>query len=192
MELRSRLKLPTELHSHIISYLSFPENVHLKITCRYFYGLVTFDHAAQISAETSPYAIDKGLYACHSCERLRASHWFADSMLRRKRRRGGFNARKRLYVEYGTRPAGKTAVQRYTPGTHIEIQGVYHVICVRCRQFTLGMTDMHGKRWPFCEPCGLSCGVKPQRTWMEDSDSYSNDSRTWNEREMDMIQTESI
>lgn len=39
---------------------------------------------------------------------------------------------------------------RYSPGTHIQNQGVHHVICLDCRHFARGVTDGNGRHTPFC------------------------------------------
>ena len=59
-------------------------------------------------------------------------------------------------------------VQGYSPGAHIQIQGMHHAICLGCERLTLGMTDVYGERQSACEQSGLRIGVKPQNTWMEE------------------------
>lgn len=59
MEPASFLGLPVELHGQVIDNLSFPDNISLKATCRYFSDLIIFEHAEQIKAEASLYAISR-------------------------------------------------------------------------------------------------------------------------------------
>lgn len=145
------LGLPSELHPEIVKSLSFPDNVNLKRTCKYFQDLIRFSHAEQIEAETSPYAIAKDVYACVGCQRLRPAHMFADNMLRAKRRKGGVEASKRFCVECGT--TTQKNIQGYSPGAHISIRGVHHVICLRCRRFDRGAQDGQGRNASYCLLC---------------------------------------
>ncbi|EXA53639.1 hypothetical protein FOVG_01377 [Fusarium oxysporum f. sp. pisi HDV247] len=145
------LGLPSELHTEIVKNLSFPDNANLKRTCTYFQDLIQFRHAEQIEAETSPYAMAKNVYACVGCQRLRPAPMFADNMLRAKRRKGGVEASKRFCVECGT--TTQKTIQGYSPGAHISIQGVHHVICLRCRRFDRGAQDEQGINVPYCLPC---------------------------------------
>jgi len=149
----SLLGLPSELHSEIVENLSFPDNVNLQRTCRYFRGLIEFDHTAQVEAESSPYAVAKDIYACVGCRRLRPAHKFADNMLGAKRRKGGPKASKRFCVECGTAPHQKEFIQGYSPGTHISIQRVHHVICCSCRRFDRGGKDEQGRNISYCQSC---------------------------------------
>lgn len=153
MEPVSFLGLPIELHGQVIDNLSFPDNVSLKATCRYFSDLIIFEHAEQIKAESSLYAFLKDLYACCGCSRLRFSHKFADNMLKKKRRRGEPEASRRFCIECGTAPQGEKSSTRYCPGAHIQIQGVHHVICLDCRHFARGVSDGDGTHTPFCPRC---------------------------------------
>ena len=147
----SLLGLPAELHAEIIDHLSFPDNANLKRTCRYFRDLVTFGHAEQIEAESSPCAIDNRLYACVGCLRLRSCGKFADNMIKAKRRRRGPDAEKRFCVECGTAPLKERFIQGYAPGAIIIIRRVKHAICVECEQFGRVMPDSRDRYT--CLPC---------------------------------------
>ena len=153
MEPASFLGLPAELHGRVIDNLSFPDNVSLKATCRYFRDLVVFGHAEQLKAESTPYAISRDLYACSGCSRLRHSRKFADNMLKRRRRRNGPGAHGRFCVECGTTPREGTCSTRYTPGAHIQLRGAHHVICLDCRRFSEGAMDAEGTARSFCPAC---------------------------------------
>lgn len=149
----SFLGLPIELHGQVIDSLSFPDNVSLEATCRYFRDLIVFNHTEQIKAESCSYAISKDLYSCCGCSRLRFSHKFADQMLKKKRQRGGPEARRRFCIECGTTPQGEKSSTRSPPRTHIQIQGVHHVVCLECRRFATGATDRDGRNTPCCPHC---------------------------------------
>ena len=117
----SFLGLPIELHGQVIDNLSFPDNVSLKATCTYFRDLIIFQHAEQVKAESSLYAISKDLYACCGCSRLRFSNQFADNMLKKKRRRGEPEAFRHFCIECGTAPHGEKSSTRYCPGAYIQV-----------------------------------------------------------------------
>ncbi|KAH8746626.1 hypothetical protein F5883DRAFT_363699, partial [Diaporthe sp. PMI_573] len=156
--------LPYELHCEIVKHLLFPDNVSLKRTCRYFRDLIEFSPAEQVEVESSPYAVAKDIYACIGCQRLRFAHKFADNMLRAKRRKGGPEASKRFCVECGTAPRQERLIQGYSPGTHISIQGVHHVICRRCRRFDRGWEDGQCRNTSYC----LLCAAENERLRAQD------------------------
>lgn len=120
-------ELPSELQSEIAYNLTFPDNANLKRTCRQFCGLIHLDQAAQMEAENSPYAVEKGLFACSDCRRLLPSQRFADKMIKRSRRRGGSEAWTRFCVDCGVTPRGQNCSRRYTPGAHISIQSMHYL-----------------------------------------------------------------
>ncbi|TLS21501.1 uncharacterized protein PpBr36_10397 [Pyricularia pennisetigena] len=78
------------------------------------------------------------LYGCYGCLRLRKADRFADNQLRKKRRRFGAESLKRFCIECGLEVReGRLPAVRYVKGNQIDIQGVAHVICMKCGIFAL-------------------------------------------------------
>ncbi|PQK11672.1 hypothetical protein BB8028_0003g02960 [Beauveria bassiana] len=161
------LELPVELQVEIFGRLAFPDNVNLKYTCRGLYDLINFDHTAQMEAENSKYAVEKRLFVCNDCHRMRRSHQFADKMIKKSRRRGGSEALTRFCIDCGVTPKGEKNSLRYTPGSHISIQGVHHVICQACQAFTRGAQRNDGVNLPYCLRCCRGQHAEDQRREIE-------------------------
>lgn len=150
----SFLRLPPELHLYIASFLTFPDNVHLKLTCTYLNDLIpSLTHVELLEAECTSYAASYDLWSCRYCLRLRPESKFADRMLRRGRGRLGRDAGKRFCVDCGIQPRSGEA--RYGPGAQIMVQGGLYVICLECRMFGPCRADRFGKGTPYCVNCSL-------------------------------------
>lgn len=152
----SLLGLPTELQDYVIQYLDFPDVIFLKMTCRRFNSLIRpLNHGELLKAEHSIYSTDRRIYACRDCLRLRPASKFADNMLAAIRIKGRFlyfTAARRFCVECGVNPRnGATA--RYSPGSHIVVQGVHYVICQTCKCFKRGVTVAPGINISKCRNC---------------------------------------
>ncbi len=58
------------------------------MTCNYFHAIIKpLKHIQLLAAETTEFAIEKDVYACCYCLRLRLGFRFADKMLKKKRNR---------------------------------------------------------------------------------------------------------
>ncbi|KAL2869243.1 F-box domain protein [Aspergillus lucknowensis] len=153
------LSLPPELHLLIISNLSFPDLTCLKVTCSYFYHLIPpMSHEELLEAECTAFAIDKDLYACRYCLRLRSGGRFADRMLRRRRGRRGRHAGRRFCVQCGLKPRGDSGEARYGPGAQVVMMGTAYVLCAECRRLGVAGMQRVGAMQPgalshLCEQC---------------------------------------
>ncbi|KAL4872843.1 hypothetical protein BDV12DRAFT_161605 [Aspergillus spectabilis] len=134
------LTLPPELHLLIITHLPFPSSVSLKLTCTYFHATIPPLTTSQLlKIEESTFAINQDLYACRYCRRLRPGYKFADRMKKKGRGRRGHDSEKRFCVECGLQPRGERGEARYSRGAQVIIQGVFHVLCIECGKFVVGM-----------------------------------------------------
>lgn len=148
------MSLPPEIHLLISHYLSFPWDIHLKLTSSYFNSLLPrLSHEELLQAEKSRYATSRHLYACRYCLRLRPAEQFAARMLEHRRSRGGRDAQKRFCVECGLAPRGESQEARYGRGAVINIQGVLYVVCMTCRQLGIACRGEFGHKSYFCESC---------------------------------------
>jgi hypothetical protein len=143
--------LPLELQEQVIRKLEFPDIIFLRMTCRHFNNIVKpLTHAELLVAERTEVTIWKDLYACRYCLRLRPASKFADKMLKKKRRQSGCDSSNRFCVECGIKSG--PGITRYTRGSQIIVQGVSHVICIRCGEFEEGGVD-NGKNTSECLNC---------------------------------------
>ena len=211
--------LSLELQEQIIRELAFPDIVFLKMTCRHFDAVIkALTHAQLLQAEKTEFAIRQDVYACRDCLRLRPASSFADNMLKRKKRRYGQEDHKRFCVECGVQPRPRTT--RYTRGSHIVIQNVFYVFCIRCGAFKEGAKD-DCENTSECQMCWMRTRAykeglrqreeeyrrsqerarlkaeqitrRAKRRELLGSDSDSDElppSPTWSELQLDMIQAE--
>jgi hypothetical protein len=122
------LRLPVELHLHIVVQLELRERANFASTNRYFRSIIQAPtHAEFLLAEASIWAKEERLFACRGCGLFRRYTCFADDMIKGKRCRSGTQADTRFCLECGI--AGKL----YTPGTHLAICGQPHVLCQHCK-----------------------------------------------------------
>jgi hypothetical protein len=147
------IDLPNEINQqHIIDYLDFPSNVLLKMTCGHFNAFITaLGHRELMEAETSDFCLQKDLYACCDCLRLRTKTKFADNIARKRRGRSRIDSAKRFCVDCGVNPREGTT--RYTAGSHIVVQGELYVICRSCRIFAKGAGTEGGRNISVCQRC---------------------------------------
>lgn len=128
------LNLPGELQDQVVDYLSFPDNVNLKNSCRHFHAAIPkLAHEQLLVAELTDLATEKDVYTCRYCLRLRSGPRFADTMLKAKKRRGGGEACKRFCVDCGIFPG--PGITCYSRGDRITVRGEAFVICIRCNEF---------------------------------------------------------
>ncbi|OJJ34723.1 hypothetical protein ASPWEDRAFT_39804 [Aspergillus wentii DTO 134E9] len=149
----SFLGLPPEIHLLIAGNLCFPDILYLKMTNTYFYDLIPkLSHSELLLAEESDYALERELYTCRYCLRLRPAWRFADRMHRRRRSLHGRDVHKRFCVECGLKPRDDGNA-RYGPGAQIVIQGCLFVICIYCKEFGRGAYDRLDRETSECERC---------------------------------------
>lgn len=161
-ELRTIMSIPPEIHLIITKKLSFPDNINLKVTNRYFYNLIKQpSHQELLEAESSQYALHHGLFASMDCVRLLPAVKFADTMRTKKKRKGGLESHRRFCVRCGMNPKPMTG--RYSPGSRIVTHGNVQVICIRCRKLKKGVADGTVNH---CEDCWnrVKHGQTEQRT----------------------------
>ncbi|TLS20743.1 uncharacterized protein PpBr36_11042 [Pyricularia pennisetigena] len=133
------VNIPGELQNRILSHLDIISQISLKLTSIYFDNLIAkLSLETLLDAEESEFAQSRDLYGCYDCLRLRTSHRFADNQLRKKRRRFGAESFKRFCIDCGLEVRqGRLPTVRYVRGNQIDIQGVSHVICIKCGSFAL-------------------------------------------------------
>jgi hypothetical protein len=212
------IDLPNEIQQHIIDYLDFPSNVLLKMTCRYFNTFITaLGHGELMEAETSDFCLQKDLYACRDCLRLRTKTTFADNVVRKRRGRYRIDSAKRFCVDCGVNPREGTT--RYCAGSQIVMQGELYVICGSCRTFAKGARTEEGRNTSVCQRCwSFSRAIRQRdeehharqerarlraeqalkraqkrKIWgseYETSDDDISPSPTWSDIQFDMVQAE--
>lgn len=141
--------LPVELQQEIISYLEFPDNICLRMTCRRFGSVIPpLTHDEALKAEISAFGFKKELYSCSHCLRLRLPAQFADRMTKFRMSKFGRNKGKRVCVECGVHRTGT-----YEPGSEFVWRGEKYVVCTACKEPGKALTDRHGEGTWFCEDC---------------------------------------
>ncbi|KAJ6015132.1 hypothetical protein N7540_009723 [Penicillium herquei] len=146
------LDLPPELHLLILENLQIEAILKLRITCTYFFEILSqITHDQLLEAESSAWASDKNIYACCYCLRLRPACQFADRMLGHGRTRLAKDRAKRFCVECGVKP--RDGPPRYGPGSQFTFQGQACVICLLCHKFSPAAFDSAGRGTRYCEAC---------------------------------------
>lgn len=131
------MDLPGELQMQIVDHvrhLGFPHAQRLKTTCKGFNGIVPKPNKRQIHIdELSPLAMEKRLFACYDCFRLRPSTAFGDAQRTGKRGKNGQNCQKRFCVDCGLNFTSEAVtVPRYRPGSQYKVNGDVYVVCHTC------------------------------------------------------------
>ncbi|KAE8324450.1 hypothetical protein BDV39DRAFT_180516 [Aspergillus sergii] len=211
------LDLPTEIHQHIAQCLDFPSLIQLKLVCQHFYALLPpLSFNRMLEVEVSAFGMQKDLYTCGDCLRLRPRARFADNMVKKKRAKFAVGAKKRFCVDCGVN--ARQGTTRYTRGSQIIVQGEQYVICRSCGAFREAAVE-GGRNMSECRHCRLFSReierraeeyraqqerarlrveqamrrARSRELWgseYEDSEDDISSSPTWSEREMDMIQSE--
>ncbi|KAJ5614582.1 hypothetical protein N7528_008236 [Penicillium herquei] len=146
--------LPTEILLIVAHHLDAFSLIWLQRSCQLFRGIIPSPtHLDIIEAETTQFGTENDLYACQDCLRLRPRTKFADNMVKRKKAKGGHNAKERWCVDCGINP--RPGTNRYTAGNIITVLGEPYVICLRCRKFREGASDT-GKPLFVCYFCWRS------------------------------------
>lgn len=211
------LKLPTEVHALVAECLDLPSRMQLRKVCRYFLELIPqLSIHEMLKVEVSAFGIQKDLYTCGDCLRLRPRAKFADNMVKKKKARFAINAEKRFCVECGINPGKGTT--RYTRGSLIVVQGESFALCRSCGSFSEAAVE-GGRNICECKRCRLFSRAIEQRAeeyrarqerarlraeqalqrtrrreiWGSEYE-YSEDdistSPTWSDIQMEMIQSE--
>ncbi|KAK4103190.1 hypothetical protein N658DRAFT_392608, partial [Parathielavia hyrcaniae] len=125
------LALPGELHNKILQQLGPMHRLLLRATCRYFRTIIPpLNLYELLAAEASRIGMERKLYACSFCHRLRPATCFDDSMKEWARGKGARDSIKRFCLDCGVRsPPGRVG---YGRGDHIRIKGALFVICFYC------------------------------------------------------------
>lgn len=143
------MKLPVELHMAIIDNLTFPDNITLQMTSRYFWKTIKpLSHIELLQAETSYHSRVRDLFACQKCLRLRYGTEYADKMTKGKRSAGGHGAGIRFCIDCGINP--KYGQPCYCRGSHIVVEGQ---ICVRCIECDRVRVSLNGTITNQCRVC---------------------------------------
>lgn len=124
---------PTELHYKILDLLEIQDKARLSCTNVYFSLLIKPPTLQEfLVAETTQWAIDRCLFSCRGCVRLRPLRKFTDDMRKGKRGRNGVDAGARFCIDCG--------VDRdwFPLGAEYTIMGKRWVKCKaqRCGRFT--------------------------------------------------------
>lgn len=211
------LDLPAEIHQLIAECLDFPSRIRLKLVCQHFYALLPPLNLSQmLEVEVSAFGMQKDLYTCRDCLRLRPRARFADNMVKRKRAKFAVDAKKRFCVDCGVN--ARPGTTRYTRGSQIVIQGEQYVICRSCGVFREAAVE-GGRNMSECRHCRLYSReierrleeyrerqerarlrseqamrrARRRELWgseYEDSEEDIPPSPTWSEIQMDMVQSE--
>lgn len=171
------LRLATELHLEIISYLPDvidAEEVHdlavlrLRATNRYFHKLTPGPtHHELLHLEHLSFVTAHPLYACRFCVRLRPKSNFALAKLSGKTGINGFSRWKRFCADCGfdTTFVGKS--ERYSPGARAVVCGTDWVWCILCRKVKKGEAARK-VCVQMCHACygigGCKCGLRCGKT----------------------------
>lgn len=193
--------LPTEILLIIAHHLDAFSLIWLQRSCQLFRGTIPSpSHLELMEAEITQFGFQNDLYACLDCLRLRPRAKFADNMVKRKKAKLRYNAKQRWCVDCGLNP--RPGTNRYTVGNIITILEKPYVICLECREFREGASEI-GKSLAVCRVCRRSTKAIEERaeaerrarrreTWGSDSDSDEiiPPSPTPSEKYMNMIQAE--
>lgn len=154
-------RLATELHLNIVAYLIDPDEGgtyaarYLRLTNRHFYNIVEkATHDDILGVEQTIWAIERRLYACKFCIRLRHASKFADAMLKGKTGRNGTQRFKRFCADCGFAPPQGQI--RYSRGSEAIVNGERWVWCRLCQYVKKG--DAAGR-----VGCVMTCETCYQR-----------------------------
>ncbi|KAK4127199.1 hypothetical protein N657DRAFT_535383, partial [Parathielavia appendiculata] len=96
------LALPGELHNKILQQLGPMHRLLLRTTCRYFRAIMPpLNPYELLAAEASKIGMERQLYACSFCHRLRPASKFDDSMKEWARGKGARDSINRFCLDCG-------------------------------------------------------------------------------------------
>ncbi|KAK3933530.1 hypothetical protein QBC46DRAFT_401881 [Diplogelasinospora grovesii] len=149
---RTLLTLPGEIQNKIVGKLEPLDLLLLRATCRHFRNIIPpLNIHELLVAESSKTGMERDLYACRLCLRLRHSSHFADTMMKKGKRKLAGGGISRFCVECGLKPP--PGQNGYSPGTHITRNGVVSVICIYCTCLARPSQDRDGKNTQYCTGC---------------------------------------
>lgn len=208
------IDLPNEILHSIAQYLDAFSIVWLQRSCRDFReSIPPPTHPELIKAETAGFGLQKNLYACGDCQRLRPRENFADKMVKSKEAKFGPKTVDRWCVECGINSGPGNP--RYTAGDQIVTLSELYVICIDCREFREGASEI-GKNASLCQVFRrrdlrrmeefrerrevaqrraeqAARRARRRALWgisASDSDDMIAPCPTWSEEQMDMVQAE--
>jgi hypothetical protein len=145
------LNLPGELQNKIIGELEPLDLLILRATCRHFRTIIPLDIHVLVAAETSTVAMERNVYACCLCLRLRHSSHFADKMMKKAKRKLGGGGPNRFCTPCGLNPPpGRTG---YGRGTFIMKNGVVSVLCICCGRLEHPAQHSNSNNAQYCVSC---------------------------------------
>jgi hypothetical protein len=142
-------RLIPELQLEVIDHLSFQETAYLRMTSHVYLDLIHKPTLSELlAAENSEWAVNKGIFTCCHCLRLRQSTKFSESMITKKRARGHSRAALRFCIECGlTILWNDPGARGYSRGAKICVLGLDYQVCKNCG--LIGRIDNHGTRSPW-------------------------------------------
>jgi hypothetical protein len=156
--------LPNEIHLDIIARLPYDAKARLRLTNRYFHGLILlFSHDDLLVAEEEEYAVARDLLTCKHCLRLRHKSEFGENMTKKKKARGGSESHNRFCVGCGLHPPlGRNG---YSRGQCVRWGGQEFtvVVCVRCRKIELTKDDWKLRECQHCRKRRMGILRKEER-----------------------------
>jgi hypothetical protein len=157
------LALPGELKKNIIDVLDIPSKLALRITSRDFFLLIKpATHKDLMAIEKSVWAIQRGLYTCMDCTRLRPSCKFADAMRKGSKGLNGKKPHRRFCIDCGLHP--KLHTTRYSPGAEITVNDKRYVLCKKCRNYTANVVSIGSGLCGECHPLPITVGPSRRRS----------------------------
>ncbi|KAH6658685.1 hypothetical protein BKA67DRAFT_533808 [Truncatella angustata] len=145
--------LPGETQNQIVASLDGLGQLMLRAVCKHFRGIIPITYRLLLEAENSAEARFKDLHACFTCLRLRRRMHFADSMQRGRRGKNGSAPETRFCIDCGL--DNRYGRPKYTRSDIISVQGVKHVICLKCSKYCLPARPYkaHAKGMALCVAC---------------------------------------
>ncbi|KAK4098913.1 hypothetical protein N658DRAFT_390285, partial [Parathielavia hyrcaniae] len=125
------LNLPGEIQNKALDELEPFGLLQLRATCHHFRTIVPLLGIDElVMAETNQTALERDLYACCLCLRLRHSTHFADNMMWKAKKNSEGESVNRFCIPCGLRPPpGKNG---YPKGILLTRNGLWFVICRHC------------------------------------------------------------
>ncbi|KAK4135879.1 hypothetical protein BT67DRAFT_263173 [Trichocladium antarcticum] len=156
------LALPGEILNQIMAELNPLDLALLGSTCTHFRSIIPpFNINELVKVESTKIGVQRKLYACSFCLRLRHASRFADPMMRRKRRKHrGEERASRFCVECGLKQP--TDERGYRPGNIVTMNGVAHVVCISCHRFECPADTRGDSRW-----CAKCWHKSPEGLWAQ-------------------------
>lgn len=178
--------LPGEIQNMIVGDLEPFDLLLLRATCRHFRNVVPrLDIGELLVAECSKTAMERDLYACCLCLRLRRASHFADKMIKKQKRKLAGGGSSRFCVQCGVKPPpGKSG---YGSGTFITKKNVVSVLCIYCVQLGYPAQDENGKTTQYCARCWAQTPEGREMRRLEEAELQRE--REWQKKEQEERET---